>query len=170
MLSLPTLLNGASIINSNTTYLLRKSNLISNNRVEDFENVRFISTSRRRLGNLDGATYCRARRRSVRYDDEEEQEEYGNNEEIGVLELYTQYARGEALIVKALLDDEQVEVLIFKGMSSNLTYGTLPDPSKSIIPARAIITSIDRIRGPFNPSDIEYIEKGISWDAFKGRL
>ncbi|KAG5554141.1 hypothetical protein RHGRI_011872 [Rhododendron griersonianum] len=54
-----------------------------------------------------------------------------------------------------------------KRVSSNRTS---PDPSRSILPARAVIKSIDRVRGPFDPSNIEYLEKGLTWDAFKSRL
>lgn len=57
---------------------------------------------------------CRVRRR-VRYeDDEEDEEEYGHNEEIVALELYSLSARGEALLVRAVLDDRDFEVLVFK--------------------------------------------------------
>ena len=58
---------------------------------------------------------CAVRRRSVRYDEEDdEDEEYGHNEQIASLELYSQSAKGEALIVHAVVDEEEVEVLIFK--------------------------------------------------------
>ncbi|ESR61391.1 hypothetical protein CICLE_v10016899mg [Citrus x clementina] len=57
---------------------------------------------------------CRVRRR-VRYeDDEEDEEEYGHNEEIVALESYSLSARGEALLVRAVLDDRDFEVLVFK--------------------------------------------------------
>ncbi|GAY56538.1 hypothetical protein CUMW_172670 [Citrus unshiu] len=113
---------------------------------------------------------CRVRRR-VRYeDDEEDEEEYGHNEEIVALELYSLSARGEALLVRAVLDDRDFEVLVFKGFSSSLSHGTSPDPSKSVLPARAVIKAIDRIKGPFDPSNIEYIEKDLQWEAFKSRL
>ncbi|XP_054810304.1 uncharacterized protein LOC129311858 [Prosopis cineraria] len=105
---------------------------------------------------------CGARRR-VRYEDEEED---GHNEQIAKLELYSQSARGEALLVHALVDDEEVDVLIFKGFSSSLSYRTSPDPTKSILPSRAVIKSIDRIKGPFDPNNIEYLEKGLTWEAF----
>ncbi|BFG41356.1 hypothetical protein CerSpe_276290 [Prunus speciosa] len=58
-----------------------------------------------------------ARRRAVRYDDDgedEEEEEYGHHKEIAVLELYSQSVRGEALIVHAVVDDQDGQVLIFK--------------------------------------------------------
>ncbi|ESR61390.1 hypothetical protein CICLE_v10016899mg [Citrus x clementina] len=113
---------------------------------------------------------CRVRRR-VRYeDDEEDEEEYGHNEEIVALESYSLSARGEALLVRAVLDDRDFEVLVFKGFSSSLSHGTSPDPSKSVLPARAVIKAIDRIKGPFDPSNIEYIEKDLQWEAFKSRL
>ncbi|KDP38122.1 hypothetical protein JCGZ_04765 [Jatropha curcas] len=114
-----------------------------------------------------------ARRRSVRYEEEDEEdgeEEYGHNEEIAMLELYSQSSREEALLVHAFVDDQEVEVLIFKGFSSCLSYKTSPDPSRSVLPARAVIKSIDRIKGPFDPSNIEYLEKGLTWEAFKTRL
>ncbi|KAI3413022.1 uncharacterized protein J3R85_016585 [Psidium guajava] len=91
---------------------------------------------------------CAARRRSVRHggggggeeEDKEDRgdgEEHGRNEEIAMLELYSQSARGEALVVHAAVDGEEVEVLIYKGFSSSLSFGTSPDPSKSILPAKA---------------------------------
>ncbi|XP_050374860.1 uncharacterized protein LOC126792492 [Argentina anserina] len=114
---------------------------------------------------------CAARRR-VRYDDaddgEEDEETY--NKEIAMLELYSQGVRGEALIVHAWVDNQPVEVLIFKGFSSSLSYGTSADPSKSILPARAVIESVDRVRGPFDPSNIEYLQKNINWEVFKSNL
>ena len=57
-----------------------------------------------------GGVLCGARRRAVRYGEEE----YGHNEEIAMLEFYSQSAKGEALIVHAVVDDEEVQVLIFK--------------------------------------------------------
>ncbi|KAF5737772.1 hypothetical protein HS088_TW13G00662 [Tripterygium wilfordii] len=117
---------------------------------------------------------CRARRR-VRYEDAEgegegEGEEYGHNKEIALLEMYSQSATKEALLVQALVDKQEVEVLIFRGFSSCLTYGTSPDPSRSVIPERAVIKCIDRIKGPFDPSNVEYLEKDLSWDVFKNRV
>ncbi|KAL8161230.1 hypothetical protein V2J09_012719 [Rumex salicifolius] len=56
---------------------------------------------------------CSARRR-VRYDEDEEGEEYGYNEEIAMLEVYTQSARGEALLVRAEVDAQEELVLVFK--------------------------------------------------------
>ncbi|KAI3714435.1 hypothetical protein L1987_73038 [Smallanthus sonchifolius] len=111
---------------------------------------------------------CWAARRQVRYDDEDENDqEYGHNEEIDILEFYTQVAKEEALLVKAVVDNQQLQLLIFKGFSSSLSSGTCFDPTKSILPARAVIQCIDRVKGPFDPSNIDYIEKNLQVEAFK---
>jgi len=51
-----------------------------------------------------------------------------------------------------------------------LSYSTSPDPTRSIVPARAVIVSIDRVKGPFDPSNIEYLQKGVTWEEFKTKL
>ncbi|XP_061371861.1 uncharacterized protein LOC133314391 isoform X2 [Gastrolobium bilobum] len=68
------------------------------------------------LSNQRGTTLQCAARRQVRYQDgdEDRDDEYGYNEEITKLEFYSQSARGEALLVHALVDQEEVDVLIFK--------------------------------------------------------
>uniref|UniRef100_A0ACD5X684 Uncharacterized protein n=1 Tax=Avena sativa TaxID=4498 RepID=A0ACD5X684_AVESA len=116
-------------------------------------------------------TTCGARRR-VRYEeeDEDEEEEYGHNEEMARLEAYSEGARGQALLVKATVDGETEVVLVFKGFSSNLSGRTAPDPAMSVLPERAIIQSVDVVEGPFDPANIEYLEKDVSWGEFKTRL
>ncbi|QCD89530.1 hypothetical protein DEO72_LG4g476 [Vigna unguiculata] len=120
-----------------------------------------------------GTTLLCSARRQIRYQDEDEdgdEEEYGHNEEITKLEIYTQSTKGEALLVHTLVDQQEVELLIFKGFSSCLSYSTSPDPTRSIVPARAVIVSIDRVKGPFDPSNIEYLQKGVTWEEFKTKL
>ncbi|XP_008777817.3 uncharacterized protein LOC103697684 [Phoenix dactylifera] len=113
---------------------------------------------------------CNARRR-VRYEDDEmEGEDYGRNSEIEMLETYSQSARNQALLVRATVDGEEEVVLIFKGFSSCLSSRTASDPSKSVLPGKAVIQSIDVIKGPFDPCNIEYLEKNLTWEAFKARL
>lgn len=84
-----------------------------------------------------------------------------------MLETYSQSCRSEALIVTATVDGEEVEVLIFKGFSSCLSGETAVDPARSVLPERAVIRKIDRVRGPFDPSEIHYIQKGLSFEVFK---
>lgn len=66
---------------------------------------------------------CSARRR-IRYDEEEDTEEYyGHNAEIAMLEYYTQSVKEEALVVRAEVDELEVEVLIFKvSVSLSVVY------------------------------------------------
>ncbi|CAN6281670.1 unnamed protein product [Urochloa humidicola] len=110
-------------------------------------------------------------RRRVRYEeDDEDDEEWGHNEDVARMERYTEDARDQALLVKARVDDEVELVLVFKGFSSSLSGGTAADPSRSILPERAIIQSVDVVKGPFDPNNIEYLEKGLQWDDFKSRL
>jgi hypothetical protein len=59
---------------------------------------------------------------------------------------------------------------VSQGFSSSLSGGTAADPSRSILPERAIIQSVDVVKGPFDPNNIEYLEKGVEWDDFKSRL
>lgn len=68
------------------------------------------------LSNQRGISLLCGARRQIRYQDEDEErdDESGHNEEISKLEFYSQSARGEALIVHALVDQNEVEVLIFK--------------------------------------------------------
>ncbi|CAN6479824.1 unnamed protein product [Victoria cruziana] len=130
-----------------------------------------VARERPKVGIKLAGIICHARRRVIYEDsDESGDDRYGHNEQISMLEAYTQSARNEVLLVQALVDDQEEEILIFKGFSSSLSYGTSPDPSRSILPARAVIRTIQRIKGPFDPSNMEYIEKDLTWQDFKDRF
>lgn len=66
---------------------------------------------RRRDGNL-----LPHARRMVRYDqeDEDEDEEYGHNAEIAMIETYTELVQDEVLLVRAMVDGQEEEVMVFK--------------------------------------------------------
>ncbi|MQM03654.1 hypothetical protein Taro_036445 [Colocasia esculenta] len=113
---------------------------------------------------------CRARRRARYYGDDDEEEGRGHNGEIAMIESYSAGARGVALLVHAAVDGEEETVLVFKGFSSLLSSVTTSDPAKSVLPARAVIRAVDVVRGPFDPSNIEYLERDLPWDAFKTRI
>lgn len=57
-------------------------------------------------------------RRRIRYDEDDDEEgdgnDYGNNEDIAMLEYYSESVREVALLVKAEVDEQEVEILIFK--------------------------------------------------------
>jgi len=58
----------------------------------------------------------------------------------------------------------------WQGFSSRLSGRTAPDPAMSVLPERAVIQSVDVVKGPFDPGNIEYLEKGLPWEEFKSRL
>ena len=53
-----------------------------------------------------------------------------------------------------------------QGHSSSLMRATSADLEEAILPPNAIISKIDRLRGPYNPNMPQYIEEGLSWDQF----
>lgn len=71
----------------------------------------------------DGAV-CHVRRQ-VRYDEEDEEEEdgeeWGHNEDVARMERYSEDARDQALLVKARVDDEVEVVLVFRVPRQTLT-------------------------------------------------
>ena len=113
---------------------------------------------------------CGARRRVRHEEEEEDEEEYGHNEEMARLEAYSEGARDLALLVTAAVDGDLESVLVFKGFSSSLSGRTAPDPAMSVLPERAVIQSVDVVKGPFDPNNIEYLEKDLPWEEFKSRL
>lgn len=78
------------------------------------------------LSNQRGTRLLCSARRQIRYqddgDDKDSDEEYGHNEEIAKLESYSQSAKGEVLLVHALVDQEEVDVLIFKVSLFHILY------------------------------------------------
>jgi hypothetical protein len=85
-------------------------------------------------------------------------------------ENYTTNYPAEVLLVKAEIDGEIDEIMIFKGFSSSLMRSTAFDPDVSVIPDDAKIISIDRLTAPYNPKSPSYIEQNISWEDFQALL
>ncbi|CAI5997146.1 unnamed protein product [Closterium sp. NIES-64] len=73
-------------------------------------------------------------------------------------------------VLTALVDGEEDEVVVFRGFSSSLVLPTPSDPSDPVLPASAAISSVDRVRGPFNPARMEYIQQGMRWEEFEQLL
>eukprot|EP00271_Cylindrocystis_brebissonii_P015533 TRINITY_DN38452_c0_g1_i1.p1 TRINITY_DN38452_c0_g1~~TRINITY_DN38452_c0_g1_i1.p1 ORF type:complete len:217 (-),score=15.51 TRINITY_DN38452_c0_g1_i1:394-1044(-) len=88
--------------------------------------------------------------------------------DIRRLEAYTEKVPREVLLVHAKVEgeEEEDEVLIFKGFSSSVVRPTASDPSEPILPEDADILGVDRIRAPYNPSNILYIQQGVAWKDF----
>ncbi|CAI5467110.1 unnamed protein product [Closterium sp. Yama58-4] len=86
--------------------------------------------------------------------------------DIRRVEQYTERVPGEVVVLNALVDGEEDEVVVFRGFSSSLVLPTASDPSDPVLPASAAISSVDRVRGPFNPARMEYIQQGMRWEEF----
>ncbi|NJK37097.1 MAG: hypothetical protein HC825_03670 [Oscillatoriales cyanobacterium RM1_1_9] len=83
------------------------------------------------------------------------------------LEQYTENRPQEVLVVKVLIDQEPDEILVFRGFSSSLARPTAFDPEVPVLPDRAEILTIDRVRGPYTPDNPQYIQQGLSWEEFQ---
>ncbi|MGI0480123.1 hypothetical protein ACN4EE_04955 [Geminocystis sp. CENA526] len=88
------------------------------------------------------------------------------NINIQVLETYSQQNPQEVLIVTAKDNNEEVEIMIFKGFSSNLSGSTQYDPDVPILSPDAQIIKIDRASSPYNPSNPQYIQKYLTVQDF----
>lgn len=86
------------------------------------------------------------------------------------LEKYTIKRPTEVLIVKAEIDGEADEIAIFKGYSSSLMRPTAFDPDVPVLPDTAEILTIDRLQGPLNPTNPNYIEQGLTWETIQPLL
>jgi len=86
------------------------------------------------------------------------------------LEQYSLRCPDEVLMVEAAIAGEPDQVMVFRGFSSSLMQATNADPDVPVLPAEAEILAVDRLKGPYNPSDPEYIAQGLSWQAFEALL
>ena len=86
------------------------------------------------------------------------------------LEQYTIKRPKEVLIVKAEIDGAADEIAIFKGYSSSLMSPTAFDPDVPVLPESATIQEIDRLVGPLNPKNPEYIQQGLTWETIQPLL
>lgn len=89
-----------------------------------------------------------------------------NNNDIKTLEIYSQNHPEEVLIVRAKDDNLELEIMIFKGFSSNLSGETAFDPDMPILSPQGQIISFDRILSPYNPENPQYLEKDIKPSEF----
>ncbi len=78
------------------------------------------------------------------------------------LEQYTLKRTQEALLVTAKIEDEEDQVVVFRGFSSSLMRPTAFDPDIPVLTEAAEILSIDRLEGPFIPDQPRYIQKSLT--------
>jgi hypothetical protein len=85
-------------------------------------------------------------------------------------ENYTIKCPAEVLLVRAEIEGELDEIMIFKGFSSSLMRPTAFDPDVPVIPDDAKIISIDRLTAPYNAQNPNYIAQNISWEGFQSLI
>lgn len=78
------------------------------------------------------------------------------------LERYTEKNRQEVLLVTATNDGEPEQIVVFRGFSSSLTRATAFDPDVPLLAADAVIERVDRLVGPYNPNQLEYLQQDLS--------
>jgi hypothetical protein len=83
------------------------------------------------------------------------------------LEQYTAERSQEVLIATINIEGIHEEIIIFKGFSSCLSRATEYDPDLPVIPEEAEVVNIDRVKAPYNPSQPEFIQRGLTWAEFK---
>lgn len=86
------------------------------------------------------------------------------------LEQYSLRCPDEVLIVEARAAGETDMVMVFKGFSSSLMRATDYDPDVPVLPVEAEIVAVDRLKGPYQPDNPEYIAQGLRWDEFEALL
>ncbi len=86
------------------------------------------------------------------------------------LEQYTIKKPNEVLLVKTIVNNEEDELIIFKGFSSSLRGKTEFDPDIPVLPEKAIIVTIDRLKSPYNPNNPQYLEQELTWEKMETLL
>lgn len=86
------------------------------------------------------------------------------------LERYTLEHPQEVLLVKVETAGELDEILVFKGFSSSLMRPTAFDPDVPVLSPDATVIQIDRLQGPYQPANPDYLEQGLSLKTFLSRL
>ncbi len=79
------------------------------------------------------------------------------------LEQYTLRQPQLVLLVRAVVDGEADEVLIYRGFSSSLMRPTAADPEVPVLPENAEIETVDVMVGPYSPAAPQYLHQGLSW-------
>lgn len=79
------------------------------------------------------------------------------------LEQFTLRQPSLVVLVRAVVEGEADEVLIYRGFSSSLMRPTAADPEVPVLPENAAIETIDVMVGPYNPAAPQYLHQGLSW-------
>ncbi len=88
----------------------------------------------------------------------------------GRLEQYTIKRPQEVLLVQVIVEEQEDEIMIFKGFSSSLMRPTAFDPDVPVLPDGAEIVSFARLQAPHNLTSPQYIPQDLTWEAMQPLL
>ena len=86
------------------------------------------------------------------------------------LEQYTLQHPQEVLIVTIEVEENQEQIVVYKGFASSLTSQTAFDPDIPVIPVDAKIINIDRLEAPYRPDTPRYLQQGLTWEQMEKLL
>ncbi|WP_421657863.1 hypothetical protein [Leptothermofonsia sp. ETS-13] len=86
------------------------------------------------------------------------------------LEKYTEKRRQEVLLVTAEVNGEPDQIVVFRGFSSSLMRSTAFDPDVPVLPDDATILTVDRLLGPYDPANPQYLQQGLTWETVQPLL
>lgn len=87
------------------------------------------------------------------------------------LEEYSQKRPHEVLRVEVVQGDGDADlVLIFRGYSSSLMRSTPADPDQPVIAPDAMFVRMDRLQGPFDPTDPQMIASELDPEVTRALL
>lgn len=93
------------------------------------------------------------------------------SQQIGLrLEKYTLKRKEVLMVHLETASGEPDTIVIYAGFSSSLMKPTAFDPDVPVIAADSQIISIDRLKSPYNPSNPQYIESGLTLEAMENML
>lgn len=89
---------------------------------------------------------------------------------IYLLEEYSQKSPEQVLIIKAIDKENEQEIIIFKGFSSCLSSATKFDTDEPMLSPSAQIINIDIVKSPYNPQNLHYLKRNLTWQEFQKNL
>lgn len=86
------------------------------------------------------------------------------------IEEYSKENLQVVLIISAVENGQNMEIMTFRGFSSSLTGATEYDPDLPVLSSSGIILSVDLLQAPYNPVNPQYIQQNLTPAQFKANF
>lgn len=86
------------------------------------------------------------------------------------IEKYSEANPHIVVIINAQEHGQHVEIMTFRGFSSNLRGATAYDPDLPVLSSSGIILSIDLLQAPYNPINPQYIKQNLTPAQFEANF